>query len=79
MVVELEAAKSVAGEGPNQVNILYSLGATYAKLDPPRKGEAIQLLKGFHARACKGSKAKIYVSECETTKSLVTELGGSIQ
>jgi tetratricopeptide (TPR) repeat protein len=79
MVSELESAKSVAAEGPNQVLILYSLGSTYAKLDPPRKQESIQLLKGFHARACKGAKAKEYASECETTKALVTDMGGSLQ
>jgi tetratricopeptide (TPR) repeat protein len=79
MVAELEAAKSVAGDGPNAMIVQYSLGSTYAKLEPPRKQEAIQLLKGFHSRACKGTKAKDWVSECETAKSLVTEMGGSLQ
>lgn len=79
MVTELEAAKAVAGEGPNQLPVLYSLGSTYAKLDPPRKQESIQLLKSFNSRACKGQKAKEYASECETTKSLISDMGGSVQ
>ena len=79
MVTELEAAKSVAGEGPNQISVLYSLGSTYAKLEPPRKQEAIQLLKSFNGRACKGAKAKEYQSECETAKSLIADMGGSVQ
>jgi tetratricopeptide (TPR) repeat protein len=79
MVAELEAAKLVAGEGPNQLPVLYSLGSTYAKLEPPRKQEAIQLLKSFNARGCKGNKAKEYQSECETAKSLITDMGGSVQ
>jgi len=79
MVAELEAAKTVAGEGPNQISVLYSLGATYAKLEPPRKQESIQLLKSFNSRACKGAKAKEYQSECETAKSLITDMGGSVQ
>lgn len=80
MVTELEAAKAVAGaDGPEAVQILYSLGSTYAKLEPPRKQEAIQMLKGFHTRACKGSKAKDFKSECETTNTLVTQLGGTLQ
>ncbi len=54
MVSELEAAKAVAPtDGPESVQILWSLGSTYATLDPPRKQEAIQMLKGFTTRACK--------------------------
>jgi tetratricopeptide (TPR) repeat protein len=80
MVTELEAAKNVANpEGPEAVQILFSLGSTYAQLDPPRKQEAINMLKGFNARACKGSKALTYKTECETTQALVTKLGGTLQ
>jgi tetratricopeptide (TPR) repeat protein len=79
-VTELEAAKAVAGsDGPESVQILYSLGSTYAQLDPPRKQEAIQMLKGFSTRACKGAKAQSYKTECETSQALVTKLGGTIQ
>ena len=80
MVTELEAAKSLANpEGPQAVEILYTLGSTYAVLNPPRKTEAIQMLKGFSSRACKGSRANTYKSQCETAQTLVTQLGGSIQ
>lgn len=79
-VKELEAAKGVAPtEGPEAVQILYSLGSTYAKLTPPRKQEAIEMLKGFHVRACKGNKKKTYDVECNTANTLVTALGGTLQ
>jgi tetratricopeptide (TPR) repeat protein len=80
MVTELEAAKAVANpEGSEAVQILYNLGSTYAQLDPPRKQEAINLLKGFNNRACKGAKALMYKTECETTATLVVRLGGTLQ
>jgi len=80
MVAELEAAKAVApSDGPEAVQILFSLGSTYAQLDPPRKQEAIQMLKGFSARACRGNKAEAYKVECETSRTLVTKLGGTLQ
>ena len=80
MVSELEAAKAVAGaEGPESIQVLYALGSTYAVLTPPRTAEAIQMLKGFSARACKGAKASSYKTECETAQTLVTKLGGSMQ
>ena len=76
MVTELEAAKAVApAEGPEAVLILWSLGSTYAKLEPPKKQEAIQMLKGFTNRACKGTKAALYKTECETANSLLSKLG----
>jgi tetratricopeptide (TPR) repeat protein len=78
MVTELEAAKAVAGtEGSESVQILFSLGSTYAKLTPPRTQEAIQMLKAFSARACKGSKASTYKTECEQSQTLISRLGGA--
>lgn len=80
MVTELEAAKAVAPpEGAESIQILYNLGSTYAKLKPPRSAEAISMLKGFSARACKGAKASTYKTECETSQTLVTSLGGTLQ
>jgi tetratricopeptide (TPR) repeat protein len=78
-VAELEQAKAVAGDGPESVQVLYNLGSTYASMTPPRSAEAIAMLKGFFTRACKGSKAQSYKTECETTQSLVQRLGGSLQ
>jgi hypothetical protein len=37
------------------------------------------MLKGFSTRACKGSKAASFKSECETAQTLVTKLGGTMQ
>ncbi len=80
MVTELEAAKAVVGgEGSEAVQILFNLGSTYAQLKPPRTQEAIQMLKGFTQRACKGAKAAQYKTECETSQSLVARLGGTMQ
>jgi tetratricopeptide (TPR) repeat protein len=79
-VTELELAKAAApAEGPEAVQILYSLGSTYATLSPPRTQEAIAMLKGFNARACKGSKAASYKVECETASTLVAKLHGTLQ
>jgi tetratricopeptide (TPR) repeat protein len=78
MVTDLEAAKAVAGnEGPEAVQILFNLGSTYAQMTPPRTAEAVQMLKGFSARACKGSKAATFKTECETSQTLITRLGGN--
>jgi tetratricopeptide (TPR) repeat protein len=42
MVIELEAAKSVAAaDGPEAIEIFFALGSMYAILNPPRKTEAI--------------------------------------
>ncbi|APR78090.1 TPR Domain containing protein [Minicystis rosea] len=78
-VTELEAAKASApAEGPESITILYMLGSSYAKLKPPRSAEAISMLKGFSARACKGAKASSFKVECETSQTLVTSLGGTL-
>jgi tetratricopeptide (TPR) repeat protein len=78
MVSELENARRVAGD--EHPEILFNLGSTYAVLNPPRKTEAIQLLKGFSTRACRGSGATSkYKDQCETSQSLVAKLGGTMQ
>ncbi len=79
-VKQLEAAKAIApGDSPEAVTILYSLGSTYASLDPPRKQEAIEMLKGFNARACKSQKKTNFNVQCETARTMVTALGGTLQ
>jgi tetratricopeptide (TPR) repeat protein len=78
MTTELEAARKVAGE--EHPEILFNLGSTYAVLNPPRKTEAIQLLKAFSGRACRGSSAAGKFKDlCESSQSLVAKLGGTIQ
>jgi tetratricopeptide (TPR) repeat protein len=78
-VAELEAAKATATEGAEAIQILFALGSTYALLPQPKSAEAIQMLRGFNARACKGAKAQTYRTECETTQTLVAKLGGTLQ
>ncbi len=78
MVAELEAARKVAGD--DHPEILYNLGSAYAVLEPPRKTEAIQMLKGFSTRACRGASGQAkYKAECETAQAQVARLGGSMQ
>lgn len=80
MVTELEAAKVAAGsEGSEAVQILWNLGSTYAQMKPPRTQEAIQMLKGFSTRACKGAKAATFKSECDQAQTLMVKLGGNPQ
>ena len=79
MVAELEAAKaSVPGDSPEGVQVLYSLGSAYATTGT-KKQEAIQMLKGFQARACKSASATKYKTECESTQAFISKLGGTSQ
>jgi len=79
-VKQLEAARAVAPqESSEAVLVLYALGNAYANLDPPKKQEAIDNLKGFNVRACKGPKAKMFKVECATLQSRVSALGGTLQ
>lgn len=75
MVIELEAAKAVGGaEHPE---ILFNLGSTYAQLNPPRKAEALQMLKGFTARACRTKKKSAYKDQCAQAMALEQKLKGA--
>jgi len=73
MVAEFEAAKAVKGEDPG---LLFNLGMAYSKLKPPKKAEALQMLKGFSARACKGKHAKKYKVQCEQSAAAQQRLRG---
>jgi tetratricopeptide (TPR) repeat protein len=73
MVKEFEAAKAVYGE---DAGILFNLGMGYAKLKPPKKAEALQMLKGFTQRACKSQQANKYKSECEQASAMTQKLSG---
>jgi tetratricopeptide (TPR) repeat protein len=79
MVAELEAAKAaVPGDSPEGVQVLYNLGSAYAATGQ-KKQEAIQMLKGFQARACKSASAAKYKTECESAQALISKLGGTSQ
>lgn len=79
MVAELEAAKAaVPGDSPEGVQILYNLGSAYAATGT-KKQEAIQMLKGFQARACKSANAAKYKTECESAQANISRLGGTGQ
>ena len=79
MLASLEAAKaSVGSDTPEGVQILYSLGIAYAA-SGQKKQEAIQMLKGFTARACKSAQATKYKTECESSQAAILRLGGTSQ
>lgn len=76
MVQSLEAAKAADTDGTHP-EILFNLGSTYAVMNPPKKQEAQQMLKGFTARACKGTKAANYKAQCDQSSALLAKLGGA--
>jgi hypothetical protein len=53
--------------------ILYSLGVAYADLKEPKKQAAIDNLKGFEARFCKGPRKKEFEDECDTATSILAK------
>lgn len=74
MVKALEMANEIGGkENPE---IQFNLGSTYAVLDPPKKAQAIQMLKRFQVQACKGGKATKYKEQCEQAMVLIAKLQG---
>jgi len=71
-VKALEKANEIGGaENPE---ILFNLGSTYASINPPRKQQALQMLKQFEARACKGASAQKYRDQCEQLVALKVKL-----
>lgn len=70
----LEKANEVAGD--THPEIAFNLGSTYAVMDPPKKDNAVRLLKSFNKRACKSKDAIKFKQQCETSNALVAKLGG---
>jgi tetratricopeptide (TPR) repeat protein len=71
----LESANAVAGD--SHPEIAFNLGSTYAVMKPPKKDQAVRLLKSFNKRACAGSKgATTFKEQCEISQALVQKLGG---
>ncbi len=76
VVTELELAKAISDkdqEGDRGILILYSLGVAYADLKEPKKQAAIDNLKGFEARFCKGPRKKEFEDECDTAVSILAK------
>jgi tetratricopeptide (TPR) repeat protein len=75
-VAALESADQVAGD--THPEIAYNLGSAYAVMNPPKKDQAVRLLKSFNKRACAGAKgATTFKEQCETSNALVAKLGGN--
>lgn len=72
MVKALEKAREAREDEPG---LLFNLGMAYAKVNPPKKSEALARLKGFTARACTKDAAK-YRKECEQAQTVVQKLSG---
>jgi tetratricopeptide (TPR) repeat protein len=70
----LEKANDVAGD--THPEIAFNLGSTYAVMKPPKKDQAVRLLKSFNKRACKSKDAIKFKQQCETSNALVAKLGG---
>lgn len=75
MVESLETANKL-GPAEEHPEILFNLGSTYAVMNPPKKAQAIQMLKQFQARGCKGGKSDKYKEQCEQAMALIGKLGG---
>lgn len=76
MVAALEKANEIGGK--DNPEILFNLGSTYAVMNPPKKTQAVQMLKQFQARACKGGQSEKYREQCEQSMALVGKLSGAI-
>lgn len=75
MLAELEAAKgAVAPDSSEGIQILYSLGMAYYQAGQ-KKQDALTMLKGFTARACKSASAQKYKTECESAQAAISRLG----
>jgi tetratricopeptide (TPR) repeat protein len=76
MVTAMESAQEVAGEKHPEIS--FNLGSTYAVMEPPQKEKAVRLLSSFTKRACKGANAAKFKEQCETSSSLIQQLGGKV-
>jgi tetratricopeptide (TPR) repeat protein len=76
MVVAAENAKKIAGDKHPEISFI--LGSTYAVMDPPKIEKATRLLKSFQKKACKSAKAATFKEQCETSNSLIMQLGAKV-
>src|SRR5690606_26263530 len=76
MVAAMEKAQEVAGD--KHPEIAFNLGSTYAVMDPPQKEKAVRLLSSFSKRACRGANANKFKEQCETSSTLIQQLGGKV-
>ncbi len=76
MLSVLERANEVAGDTHPEIS--FNLGSTYAVMNPPQKEKAVRLLKSFTKRACKSAQAMKFKAQCETSSSLIQDLGGKV-
>jgi tetratricopeptide (TPR) repeat protein len=73
MLASVKRAYEIGGEGHPEAK--FHLGSTYAKMEPPQKEQAKQMLDSFSKTVCKGGKAKQFKAQCSQANSLLQRLG----
>lgn len=74
MLAAAEHAEKSAGDAHPEIS--FTLGSTYAIMEPPQKEKAVRLLKSFTKRGCASAQAKKFKEQCETAATLLQQLGG---
>jgi hypothetical protein len=70
----LGALEAGAREGGSDPELDFELGTTYATLVPPRTADALQALKRFNQRVCRGGAAVAYQEQCQIAAQLLPRL-----
>lgn len=71
----VKALEEGAREGGSSPELDFELGTAYLDVQPPRKADAFRSFTRFDKRACTGSTAAFYKSECAFTQRSLARLG----
>ena len=77
-VHELEGARDLDPAGRVGMLVFDRLADGYAALNPPDKQKALDNLRSFYKRVCKGPKAAQFKEQCGTAEARATALGGQL-
>ncbi len=70
----LERAHALGGH--RDPILLFILGRAHSESTPPRRSEALQMLRGFVKRGCRGARAREYARACSEARQLIGKLRG---
>jgi tetratricopeptide (TPR) repeat protein len=73
MLAAVKRAYEIGGQDHPEAK--FHLGSTYAKMEPPEKEQAKQMLDSFSNTVCKGPKAKQFKAQCAQASSFLQKLG----
>ncbi len=73
MLAAVKQAYQIGGETHPEAK--FHLGSTFAKMDPPQKEQAKQMLDSFTKSVCKGAKKKKFKAQCRQANSFLQRLG----